>query len=96
MGMITTHYALCTQQGDFPARPAPNTPQLGDASPSRPRCNASDEYKRSSSSLHDLWRRRRRQLRPKHPVPEPAGDTEAILVVHEVMLQVVLLQRAVV
>lgn len=38
----------------------------------------------------------RRQLRSKHLVPEPACDSEAVLVVREVMLEVVLLQGAVV
>lgn len=46
--------------------------------------------------LHHLRHRRRRQLGPEDSVPESAGNTEAVLVVHEVVLEVILLQLAVV
>ena len=46
--------------------------------------------------LKHLRRRWPRQLGPKHTVPEPARDTEAVLVVGEVVLEVVLLELAVV
>lgn len=42
--------------------------------------------------LDDFRGWRRRQLCAKHSIPEAAGDAEAILVVHEVVLEVVLLQ----
>lgn len=47
-----------------------------------------------SGRLHNLGLRRRRQLGAKDTVPETAGHAEAVLVVGEVVLQVVLLEFA--
>lgn len=41
--------------------------------------------------LEDLWGCHL-QLCAKHPVPEPTADTETILVISEVVLEVILLQ----
>jgi len=46
--------------------------------------------------LHDLRLRRRWELCAEDPIPETARDTEAVLVVHEMVLKMVLLELAVV
>lgn len=40
----------------------------------------------------EYLRRRHLELRAEHPVPKPAADAEAILVIRKVMLEMVLLQ----
>lgn len=49
-----------------------------------------------SRRLHHFRHGWRRQLGAKDAVPEAAGHAKAVLVVHEVMLEVILLELAVV
>lgn len=58
--------------------------------------NLEERAKAESSCLQDLWHWWRRQFSAKDLVPESAGHAKAVLVVHEVVLQVVLLEVAVV
>lgn len=53
-------------------------------------------YAQTLCRLENLWRGRWGELCAKDLVPEPAGNTESVLVVHEVVLKVVLLQLTVV
>ena len=62
------------------------------------RCDAvfCDRWNPCLGSLENLGRWWRRQLCLEDSVPEATGDAKAILVVHEVMLKVILLQFTVV
>ena len=53
-----------------------------------------EEPSKRSGRLKNLGLGRRRQLGAEDAVPEAAGDAEAVLVVGEVVLQVVLLEFA--
>ena len=59
--------------------------------------NALQCYRKCSlCRLQHLRDRRRRQLSAEDPIPEPTRDTKTVLVIHEVVLEVVLLELAVV
>lgn len=53
-------------------------------------------YVYSLLCLHKLRHWRRGKLRSKDSIPESTGDTKSILIVHEVMLEVILLELAIV
>lgn len=49
-------------------------------------------YSTPSQRLQNLGLRRRWKLRAKYPIPEATRDAEAVLIIHEVVLKMVLLE----
>ena len=58
--------------------------------------NATLQHDTVLSRLQHLRHRRRRKLCAEYSIPKPARNSKAVLVVHEVVLEVVFLELAVV